>query len=70
MSVIEKWFSAPCPDCGAPPARVLRIIARGAIPSSVTPHHVSIVCTQLCAISGFDAKEAVRVCPHFGVFMS
>jgi hypothetical protein len=70
MSVIEKWVGVVCPDCGGPArARVLHVIAWGAIPGSVTPHHVSIVCTQLCTISGFDAKEAVRVCPHCRVSM-
>lgn len=70
MSVIEKWISVVCPDCGGPArARVLHIIAWGAIPTSAIPHHVSIVCEHLCTISGFDAKEAVRVCPHCRVYM-
>jgi len=65
MSVIEKWISVSCPDCGAPArARVLHIVTWGAIPGAATPHHVHIVCEHLCAISGYEAKEAVRNCPH------
>ncbi|UKJ64365.1 hypothetical protein H1Q78_02650 [Cellulosimicrobium cellulans] len=71
MSVIETWVSVVCPGCGAPArARVLHIIAWGAIPGSVTPHQVSIMCEHLCIISGFGAKESVRVCPHCRVLMS
>ncbi|QUC01237.1 hypothetical protein [Cellulosimicrobium cellulans] len=67
MSVIEKWVTVDCPGCGGVArARVLHVIAWGAIPGSVVPHHVHIICEHLCSISGYAAREAVPLCPHCG----
>ncbi|MFF2830439.1 hypothetical protein ACFVSK_01620 [Cellulosimicrobium cellulans] len=70
MSVIEKWVGVTCPNCGAlARARVLHIIAWGAIPGSAVPHHVSIVCEHLCRVTGIAARETVCLCPHCRAFM-